>query len=77
MLTKLEKIIHGQSENFKKDLENVKNNQSELKKKITERVNTLERINNRLHVDVANIFKGLNLMGRVPEELWTEVCDIV
>ena len=24
-----------------------------------------------------NIFKGLNLIDRVPEELWTEVCDIV
>ena len=22
-------------------------------------------------------FKGLNLIDRVPEELWTEVCDIV
>ena len=22
-------------------------------------------------------FKGLDLMDRVPEELWTEVCDIV
>ena len=76
MLTKLEKIIHGQSENFNKELENAKKNQSELKKKITERVNTLERINNRLHVDVANIFKGLDLMDRVPEELWTEVRDI-
>ena len=24
-----------------------------------------------------NIFKGLYLIGRVPDELWTEVCDIV
>ena len=24
-----------------------------------------------------NRFKGLNLIGRVPEELWTEVCDTV
>ena len=24
-----------------------------------------------------NRFKGLNLIDRVPEELWTEVCDIV
>ena len=23
-----------------------------------------------------NIFKGLDLIDRVPEELWTEVCDI-
>ena len=26
---------------------------------------------------VTNIFKGLDLTDRVPEELWTEVCDIV
>ena len=24
-----------------------------------------------------NIFKGLDLIDRVPEELWAEVCDIV
>ena len=28
-------------------------------------------------VDVTNRFKGLDLVDRVPEELWTEVCDIV
>ena len=28
-------------------------------------------------VDVTNRFKGLDLIDRVPEELWTEVCDIV
>ena len=27
--------------------------------------------------EVRNKFKGLYLMDRVPEELWTEVCDIV
>ena len=27
--------------------------------------------------EVRNRFKGLNLIDRVPEELWTEVCDIV
>ena len=26
---------------------------------------------------VTNRFKGLDLIDRVPEELWTEVCDIV
>ena len=26
---------------------------------------------------MTNRFKGLDLIGRVPEELWTEVCDIV
>ena len=28
-------------------------------------------------VEVANRFKGLDLIGRVPEELWTEVHGIV
>ena len=28
-------------------------------------------------VEVRNRFKGLDLIYRVPDELWTEVCDIV
>ena len=28
-------------------------------------------------MEVRNIFKGLDLIDRVPEELWIEVCDIV
>ena len=28
-------------------------------------------------VKVRNRFKGLDLIDRVPDELWTEVCDIV
>ena len=28
-------------------------------------------------VEATNRFKGLHLIDRVPEELWTEVCDIV
>ena len=28
-------------------------------------------------VEVRNRFKGLPLIDRVPDELWTEVCDIV
>ena len=28
-------------------------------------------------VEVRNGFKGLDLIDRVPNELWTEVCDIV
>ena len=27
--------------------------------------------------EVRNRFKGLDLINRVPDELWTEVCDIV
>ena len=27
-------------------------------------------------VDVRNRFKGLDLIDRVPDELWTELCDI-
>ena len=28
-------------------------------------------------MDVTNRFKGLDMIDRVPEELWTDVCDIV
>ena len=28
-------------------------------------------------MEVTNRFKGLDLIDRVPEKLWTEVCDIV
>ena len=28
-------------------------------------------------VEVMNRFKGLNLVDRVPEELWTDVCNII
>ena len=28
-------------------------------------------------MEVRNRFKGLDLIDRLPEELWTEVCDIV
>ena len=28
-------------------------------------------------MEVTNRFKGLDLIDRVPDELWTEVCDIV
>ena len=28
-------------------------------------------------VEVTNRFKGLDLVDRVPEKLWTEVCNIV
>ena len=28
-------------------------------------------------MEVRNIFRGLDLIDRVPDELWNEVCDIV
>ena len=28
-------------------------------------------------MEVRNIYKGLDLIGRMPDELWTEVRDIV
>ena len=37
----------------------------------------LNQIPNNYTVEVRNRFKGLDLIGRVPEELWTEVRDIV
>ena len=36
---------------------------------------------NQIHydytVEVTNRYKGLDLIDRVPEELWTKVCDII
>ena len=37
----------------------------------------LNQIPNNYTVEVSNRFKGLDLMDRVPDELWMEVCDIV
>ena len=37
----------------------------------------LNQIPNDYTVEVRNRFKELDLIDRVPEELWTEVCDIV
>ena len=38
---------------------------------------TLNQIPYDYTVEVTNRFKGLDLIYRVPEELWMEVCDIV
>ena len=37
----------------------------------------LKQIPCKYTVEVTNRFKGLDLMDRIPEELWTEVCDLV
>ena len=37
----------------------------------------LNQIPYNYRVDVTNRFKGLDLIDRVPDELWTGVCDIV
>ena len=37
----------------------------------------LNQIPNDYTVEVKFRFKGLDLIDRVPDELWTEVCDIV
>ena len=37
----------------------------------------LNQIPNDYRVEVRNRFKGLDLINRVPDELWTEVRDIV
>ena len=37
----------------------------------------LNQIRNDYTVEVTNRFKGLDLIDRVPEELWMEVCDIL
>ena len=36
----------------------------------------LNQISNNYTVEVRNRFKGLDLMDRVPDELWMEVCGI-
>ena len=37
----------------------------------------LNKIPYNYTVEVTNRFKGLDLIDRVPEELWTEVCNTV
>ena len=37
----------------------------------------LNKIPSDYTVEVTNSFKGLDLVERVSEEIWTEVCDIV
>ena len=37
----------------------------------------LNQIPYHYRVEVANRFKGLDLIDRVPDELWNEVCDIL
>ena len=37
----------------------------------------LNQLPNDYTVEVRNRFKGLDLIDRVPDDLWTEVCDIV
>ena len=37
----------------------------------------INQIFNYYTVEVRNRFKGLDLIDRVPDELWTEVCDTV
>ena len=37
----------------------------------------LNQILNNYTVEVRNRFKGLDLIDRVPDELWKEFCDIV
>ena len=50
-------------------------------KKVGENIRTfrydLNQIPYDYTVEVTNRFKGLGLIDRVPEEIWTEVCDVV
>ena len=46
-------------------------------KKVEKTSYDLNQIPNDYTMEVRNRFKGLDLMDRVPEELWTEVSDIV
>ena len=38
---------------------------------------TLRLLNIKLNLEVMNRFKGLDLVDKVPEELWTEVHNVV
>ena len=50
-------------------------------KKVTETTQSfrydLNQIASEYTVEVTNRFKGLDLIERVPEELWVEVCNTV
>ena len=50
-------------------------------KKVGETTRPFRYDRNQIHydytVEVVNRFKGLDLIDRVPDELWMEVCDIV
>ena len=48
MLTELERRLDEHSDNFNKELENIKKNQSELRNKIIEMKSALEGINSRV-----------------------------
>ena len=37
----------------------------------------LKQIRYNYKLEVTNRFKGLDLIDRVPEEIWMEVCDVV
>ena len=37
----------------------------------------LNQIPNNYTVDMRNSFKGLDMIDRASDELWTEVCDII
>ena len=50
---------------------------SSLKKKVGKTTRLLNQIPYDYIVEVTNRFKGLDLIDRVPEELWMEVRDIV
>ena len=39
--------------------------------------NDLSQIHYDYTVEVRNRFKGLDLIDRLPDELWTKVCDVV
>ena len=39
--------------------------------------NSINQIPYDYTMEVRNRFKGLDLIDRVPDELWTKVCDIV
>ena len=64
MLTELGRIMEEHSENFKKELENIRINQSELKNIVTEMKNTLR---SSLHGTVeTNLTRNHQVVGLIP-----------
>ena len=70
MPTDLRRRMDEHSENFSKELENIKKNQSELKNTITENKNSQERINSRLDDTEEQIsdWSGQQSRGHHPSE---------
>ena len=80
-INRLETRIEKMQEMFNKDLEEIiakfRLKLNKVGKAMRPFRYDLNQIPYDYTVEVRNRFKGLDLIDRVPDELWTEVCDIV